>query len=142
LFRRFWCYPACVALSRARLFRVASWYSSSVPHGETAAAVADVVLPWLAARSHPVALNVNVPNVPLDELRGIARARLASHGEVRASVTERGAGWVQFEYGPIGADHEPGTDVALLADKHACLTPLSVACEATDVGTAALSRVS
>jgi 5'-nucleotidase len=109
-------------------------------HWETAAAVADVVLPWLASRTDPVALNVNVPNVPLDELRGIARARLASHGAVRFSVTERGAGFVQFEYGPIGADDEPGTDVALLASKHACFTPLSVACEAMDVDTEALNR--
>ncbi len=108
-------------------------------HWATAAAVADVVLPWLARQARPVALNVNVPNVALDDLRGIARARLASHGAVRATVTERGSSWVQFEYGPVGADHEPGTDVALLADNHACFTPLSVACEATDVDTDALT---
>jgi len=108
-------------------------------HWETATAVADLVVPWLSAQTRPMALNVNVPNVPLKELRGMSRARLASHGAVQASVTERGAGWVQFEYGPIAADREPGTDVSLLADNHACFTPLSVACEATDLDTHTLT---
>jgi 5'-nucleotidase len=107
---------------------------------DTAAAVAGVILPWLAEQTRPMVLNVNVPNVALTDLRGIARARLASHGAVQASVTERGVGWVQFEDGPIGADREPGTDVALLADNYACFTPLSVACEASDVDTDALTR--
>jgi 5'-nucleotidase len=115
--------------------------SGADPRWDTAAAVADVVVPWLAAQTRPMTLNVNVPNVPLEELRGLARARLASHGAVQATVTERGAGWVQFEYAPIAADHEPGTDVALLADKYACVTPLSVACEAIDVDTHVLTCV-
>jgi 5'-nucleotidase len=132
---------ALTACAHDRIAAAVSVNGGAESHWETASAVADIVLPWLVAQSRPFALNVNIPNVPLPELRGVARARLASHGAVRVTVTERGVGWVQFEYGAIGADHEPGTDVALLADNHACFTPLYVACEANDVDTDALNRV-
>jgi len=77
----------------------------------------------------PVALNLNIPAVPVGELRGLAAARLARFGAVQATVTEAGAGWVKLAYEPAAGDREPGTDAALVDEGYATLTPLVGVCD-------------
>jgi 5'-nucleotidase len=103
------------------------------PHWETAADVARRVLPWLVEAPAGTVLNVNVPDVPVEQLRGLRRAGLASFGAVQTNVAEKGEGYVQISVSEIEAEHEPGTDAALLAAGYATVTALQPICEAGEV---------
>jgi 5'-nucleotidase len=73
------------------------------------------------------ALNINLPDLPLSEVRGVAVVRIGSHGLRERIVTEpAGAGERAFV---IAADVAPappqaGTDLAALADGFVAVTPL------------------
>ncbi len=67
-------------------------------------------------------LNVNVPNVPLAEVRGLRPARLASFGAVQFNVVEKGEGYAKIGLSEMDAELETGTDAALVADGWATVT--------------------
>ena len=98
-----------------------------------------MALDWLLDAPPATVLNVNVPNVPLEDVTGFVQARLAAFGAVQTTVTETGAGYVKLAYEDIDADLEPGTDAAALAAGAACYTPLRAACGAPGDDTAALA---
>jgi 5'-nucleotidase len=104
----------------------ASW------HWATAAEFAALTLEWVE-RVAPVrtVLNLNVPGVPIDEVRDLRWARLDRFGLVRAAVadTEHGRLQVQFRSGEVEPD--PGRDTALVGAGHATLTALSGVGEAS-----------
>ena len=132
------------ALTASTFGRCAAAFSigaSRQPHWETAALVARAVLGWLTSARGPLVLNVNVPDVPPGELRGLVPVRLARFGAVQTTVTEAGEGYVKLEYGLETTTPEPGTDVAALCDGYACYTPLLSVCEAGDAETAGLEDV-
>lgn len=110
-------------------------------HWDTAADVARRVIPWAVNAPRAAVLNVNVPNVPLDELRGLCRAELAAFGAVQTNITEVGKGYVKLAYSDVDVDHEPGTDAALLAAGWACFTPLLSTCADPAVDTSALEAI-
>jgi 5'-nucleotidase len=100
-------------------------------HFQTAAQVAlDLVkrfqtspplVPWL--------LNVNVPDVPLSELKGIRTVRLGKRHQ--AEPVEKivlADGSVEWRVGPVGkaADAGPDTDFGVVTQGFASVTPLSV----------------
>jgi len=107
-------------------------------HWDTAAAVAGGLLPWMLAADQRVALNLNVPNVALGDVRGLRRGGLASRGTVQATVTEQGKGYVKLNFNQGDGEFEEGTDAALLADGYACFTPLVATCEAGGVDTSGI----
>jgi 5'-nucleotidase len=113
----------------------------ATPHWETAVRVACAVTDWLRTAEPGVVLNVNVPNIAPDELRGLVPATLASFGAVQTNVTEVGKGYVKLAYTDVDAELEPGTDAALLADGYAAVTPLTAVCEAAGVDVAALDMM-
>ena len=82
----------------------------------TAAAVAKRVLRWmLASDALPDAvLNVNVPDVPLGDLRGLRAAGLAAFGAVQASVAEIGRGFVTMTFEEVKDGDDPGPDAAMV----------------------------
>lgn len=101
---------------------------------ETAAIVARAMVPVVIDHAGPTAvLNVNVPDVPPSELRGIRRAGLARFGAVQANVAEVAEGFVKVTFGDVDAECEEGTDAALIADGYATVTPLNPICEARGV---------
>ena len=81
-------------------------------------------------------LNVNVPDVAVDQLKGIRRADLASFGAVQATVLGEDEDHVRLDINPLEVDDaEPGTDVALMADGWVTVTPLQSVSEAdVDLG--------
>jgi 5'-nucleotidase len=103
--------------------------ASPRPHWETAATYARVALGWLLASPDHAVINVNVPNVPVDDVGGFERARLAAFGAVQTHVTEAGEGYVKLAYDEVAADFEPGTDAAALRDGLACYTALIGVCD-------------
>jgi 5'-nucleotidase len=89
-------------------------------HWDTAAALAATLVP--AVPAHGV-LSLNVPNVPLDVVRGVRGARLAPFAERwRATAPD---GEVRLEY--VGHDDEPApdTDVAVVRAGFAAVTELT-----------------
>jgi 5'-nucleotidase len=95
----------------------------------TAAVVARRAVDWLVVQDEPSVLNVNVPDIPVERLRGLRPARLAAFGAVQTNVVEVDEGSVKLEFAEVEEDHEPGTDTALLAEGWATLTELVAPCE-------------
>ncbi|MCB2412304.1 5'/3'-nucleotidase SurE [Demequina sp. TTPB684] len=90
--------------------------SAEPQHWPTARAVVDRSLEWLT--DHDIGdrvLNVNIPDVPLEKLRGIRPATLASFGAVQARVKEEGVGFVNLTYAKVEPGEEPDTDHQLLS---------------------------
>lgn len=102
-------------------------------HWPSAAALAAGAVGWLGGLAAadgkvPVMLNLNVPNCPLDEVRGVRSAALVRPSgtaarEQRAQAD--GDGRIFLELVPPVLDPEPGTDHALLIDGFATVTTLS-----------------
>jgi 5'-nucleotidase len=108
-------------------------------HWATAAAIAGRLFEWLTDEMRPIVLNCNVPNVPLDQMRGLRVGRLAPGGTSQTSVTEQAGGAVLVTVGAaedVAAEdatngpndpmatplRAPETDAALLEDGYACVT--------------------
>lgn len=102
-------------------------------HWDTAAEVVRKALAWLLAHEpRRVVLNVNVPDVPLAELRGIASAPLASFGAVQADIAEVGEGFITLTFSEIDVSTEPESDAALQTRGWATVTALAGVCAAPD----------
>ena len=102
-------------------------------HWDTAADVARHAIGWLLDIDHPVVLNVNVPNVAVDELRGVRQGELAAFGAVQTTIAEVGEGFVRVGVADVRDELQPGSDAALVAEGYASVTPLSPLCESTDL---------
>lgn len=88
---------------------------------ETASVIASCALVLLRRAPAGTTLNLNVPNLTVDELQGIRWAPLADFGSVQAvSRTDGHATQVELHTDP--ADVEPGTDTALVAEGYATVT--------------------
>lgn len=101
-------------------------------HWETAASVSDRALRWLLEREPRHVLNVNVPDVPPGQLRGLRRAPLATFGAVQADIGEIGEGFVTLTFSEIDVSGEPESDAALQSARWATVTPLSAPREVRD----------
>jgi 5'-nucleotidase len=93
-------------------------------HWATAATVAGRLFDWLVSEQRHVALNCNVPNVPLEQLRGIRVGRLAAVGVSQTSLSERSGASLPLTVG--AGEH----DVDAMAD--GLSTPGATAGVATD----------
>jgi 5'-nucleotidase len=98
----------------------------------TAALVAGQVIPLLADLPPEVALNVNVPNVPVAKLGGVCRATLATLGGIQTTMTAPADGYLRLDFGPPRPP-EPGSDLAVLAAGQASVTALRGTSEVASV---------
>jgi 5'-nucleotidase len=104
---------------------VSTKWSETGYHWETAASLAVPALAWAAGDDErPRVLNLNVPNVPLDEVLGVREADLAPYGEFWVASSDIRSGDLRIEF--QGPAIEPGgdTDAALVVDGYATVTPL------------------
>ncbi len=137
------------------------WGDDPVPW-ETPAALATALVPVVAAAPEATTLNLNVPNVPLDRLRGLRRGHLGRGGTIRSAVHVSGGEGAHLPHvalppGPSGTLRldltapgtstaaPPDTDAGLLVRDFASLTALVGVTEAggeaqavTDAALAAL----
>jgi 5'-nucleotidase len=93
-------------------------------HLETAATVAASALGWLIAAPPKSVLNVNVPNLPLDEVLGVRAAALARFGTVRTALGERADGRLQVELRATDDELDPDSDTALVRAGYVTVTSL------------------
>ncbi|MFY8273033.1 5'/3'-nucleotidase SurE [Pseudoalteromonas sp. SSDWG2] len=100
-------------------------------HFETAAKVTVDIINKL--QSHPLPkdqiININVPDIPYSDLRGIKVTRLGARHKAETMTTQRDPwGREVYWYGSLGPelDAGEGTDFAAVRDGYASVTPLSV----------------
>ena len=74
-----------------------------------------------------------VKGAPIDNVRGVRRADLARFGQVQVIVAQSGKGYVRMALREPDVSSETGTDLALLADGYATVTPLRSPTAADDV---------
>lgn len=97
------------------------------PHWDSALHVLPDVLDILLATPDGTVLSLNVPDLPVGQLRPLREARLARFGSVRVRVDH-----IAHDEGDLLHSHEaelttppePGTDTALLAAGHPTVTEL------------------
>ncbi|MEW9798461.1 5'/3'-nucleotidase SurE [Alteromonas sp. CYL-A6] len=100
-------------------------------HFETAARVVADIIDKLAQHPLPAnqILNVNVPDVPYDALKGIKVTRQGRRHRAEGMVRAEDAfGRTIYWYGPAGAEQDAGegTDFHAIANGYCSVTPLSV----------------
>jgi 5'-nucleotidase len=100
------------------------WTESGEYRWETAAELAVPALDWVCEGDTPRVLNLNVPNQPIDELRGVREATLAPYGEFWVASADLHDGDLRMEFTGKQADFDPDTDEAILNDGYATVTPL------------------
>lgn len=104
------------------------------PHWDTAAAVAATLLPFLAAARRGTALNLNVPDAPAGEVRGLRWAPLAPFGTVQTVAAQLGAQYLELSIDDPLTDVPADTDAALVADGYATVTALAAVNELPALG--------
>lgn len=101
------------------------WSESREYHWETAAAVAAAAVDWVVEpMGGPRVLNVNVPNLPLGEVKGVREARLAPYGTVWTASAATEAGDLLLEFKGNDVEPDPDTDLALVRAGYAAVSPL------------------
>jgi 5'-nucleotidase len=100
-------------------------------HWLTAHRILPPVVDALVSSPVGTTLNLNVPNRPLDEVRGVRLARLAPFGMVQTQVAEAGEGYVKLSFSSPDEKAPPGSDAALLAEGYATVTALQPTGEAS-----------
>ena len=93
-------------------------------HWDTAGTLAVHALEWLTEQPAKTVLNLNVPNLPIDELRGVRWARLAPFGTARAHLVESPTGALQMELRPHGEVLPADSDTALVREGFAAITSI------------------
>lgn len=93
--------------------------STAPVHLATASTVAAAAMAWLLQAPAGTVLNVNVPDLPADRIRGVREAALARYGTVeatmRAMAGEEEGDVLHLRLGSGAGTPEGGTDAALLA---------------------------
>lgn len=82
------------------------------------------LLPVLEAMPDGHVLNLNVPDRPAEDVRGLRQARLARFGQVQLTVIEAGEGFLRTAVQESEAEPDPGTDLACLAEGWATVTAI------------------
>lgn len=108
-----------------------SLIGSNPKHFETAAHVAVTLLKKIQARPLPrdTLLNVNVPDVPLSELKGYQSTRLGARHKAEAMIRSSDPrGHTIYWVGPPGGEQDagPGTDFDAVKNAYVSVTPLQL----------------
>ncbi|MBC3766314.1 5'/3'-nucleotidase SurE [Neptunicella marina] len=100
-------------------------------HYKTAARVASEIIQHLSAHPLPAdqILNINVPDVPYEQLQGIEVTRQGRRHRAESMIKSQDPhGRDIYWYGPPGQEQDagPGTDFHAIANQRCSVTPLSV----------------
>lgn len=112
-------------------------------HWGTAGVVAAHGLRWLTARpADDGVLNVNVPDLPAADVRGVRKAPLARFGAVEARVDALDdAGALQVTFAEVDRSRDAGSDAGLLAAGWATVSLLRAPCWDADADLPELDRL-
>lgn len=107
-------------------------------HWETACRVACDLFGWVTELPAGTVVNLNVPGVPVEEVKGVRAARLDRFGTFRVAA-HAGEGGVQVKFADAEPPDDPNCDTSLLAQGYATITTIRGVCE-MDIDTACLPR--
>jgi 5'-nucleotidase len=93
-------------------------------HWDTAAELAVAAIAWLLEAPVKTVLNLNVPNLPRDQVRGVRSARLAPFGTVRTAIAGHRDGRLELELRATEEELSPDTDTALVTAGYAAVTSI------------------
>jgi 5'-nucleotidase len=93
-------------------------------HWDTAGQLAVLALEWLVDQPPKTLLNLNVPNVPIADLKGVRWARLAPFGTVRAQLVGSPETGLQMELRAHDEKLPDDSDTALVSDGYAAITSI------------------
>jgi 5'-nucleotidase len=93
-------------------------------HWETAGHLAVLALDWLVSAPAKTVLNVNVPNLPIGDVRGVRWARLAPFGTARAHLVESPTGALQMELRQHDEKLPEDSDTTLVRAGYAAVTSI------------------
>lgn len=118
------------AVLTARTFRIhgmaISLAESDPWRWQTAVSVGERLVKWLLEVKDPqAALNVNVPAVDWEDIKGVRWAELDSFGHFRVAVADNDAGMLQFEVAGADAGRDDDSDSALCLADYVTVTPLT-----------------
>jgi 5'-nucleotidase len=103
-------------------------------HWDTAGTVTARALDWYLPRAVPgVVINVNVPDRPLAEVRGLRAARLTAYGAAKVTVGEHRDGSIPVTFAQAGEGLPADSDWALVRDGWATVTAVHGIGETTEV---------
>jgi 5'-nucleotidase len=101
------------------------WSETAEYHWDTAARLAVPALDCtVAGADRPRVLNLNVPNVPIAEVRGVRDADLAPYGEFWVASSDIRSGDLRIEFQGPAREFAADTDAALVVEGYATVTPL------------------
>lgn len=92
---------------------------------ETAAAVARAAVEWILHRERRTTLNVNVPALPLEQIKGARWARIDEFGYFRVATADASQRTLQLEVSDRSSGSDPRSDTALCREGYVALTLLS-----------------
>jgi len=96
-----------------------------VTHWETAAHLGALVLEWLLEAPSGTVVNLNVPDVPLDDVRGVRPAELAGLPAVQTTVVHSGDGYLDLAWTVTDTMLPDHTDTGLVQAGFAAVTLLN-----------------
>lgn len=91
---------------------------------DTAAAVAVAALGWVDTADERTVLNVNVPSVDVDQIRGVRWAELAPFGTVRAALQQRDESNLVLTLAETNVELPVDSDTALVGEGYVAVTCL------------------
>jgi 5'-nucleotidase len=101
------------------------WNEDGAYLWEVPAAFAAAAVDWVADPiGGPRVLNLNVPNLPLADVRGVREARLAPYGTVWTATADTTSGDLLLEFKGNDVEPDPDTDLALVRAGYAAVSPL------------------
>ncbi len=101
----------------------------------TGAQVAVAATRWLGRAPRKTVLNVNVPNLELDDLAGVRWARLAAFGTTNTTMVGDVPGTLTVRVSPREVVLKPDTDTALVDEGYVTVTGLTgIRAESEDSG--------
>lgn len=108
-----------------------SLVGANLEHYDTAARIASSLVERLRAGSFPndIILNVNVPDLPVSEIKGIQATRLGHRHKAEPIIKSRDPrGRDIYWVGPPGLEQDagPGTDFHAIRNHYVSVTPLQV----------------
>jgi 5'-nucleotidase len=94
-------------------------------HWETAAAIAGRIVAWVITRDEPTTLNVNVPSLPLDQVRGVRWATIDEFGHFRVASQARDGTVLDLDVRDRRSGADADSDTALCLAGYITLTLLT-----------------
>lgn len=91
----------------------------------SSAAIAVATVAWLLQAPRKTVVNVNVPNLPLQEIEGAQWGRLAAFGTTKTSLLGSPPGPLTVSLTPREVELKPDTDTALVAAGFVSVTGLT-----------------